>query len=186
MPDRDVLTADRVRELLDFDGTKLSLAAAPGRARPRFRPFGDQYRLTAYRHCRNYRPRAGLRIVTGRTEPGLLRRDQSNASSRGCGMKTLLLPDVIRDGLMSIFDSQTTNRLLSKPDLAQNIAIANGEARLRAVMTMRPLAAFAFSQRVVADVADADSFPMPLPGFDLDAELARIREMALDLVRDKQ
>jgi len=101
-------------------------------------------------------------------------------------MKTLLLPDVIRDGLMSIFDSQTTNRLLSKLDLAQNIAIANGEARLRAVMTMTPLAAFAFSQRVVANVADADSFPMPLPGFDLDAELARIREMALDLVRDKQ
>jgi hypothetical protein len=81
------------------------------------------------------------------------------------------LPDIIREGLLSIFDSWTADRLMTdRPELVETVAIAIGEARLRARMSLTPLAALAWSRLIAAEVADADSFGMPHPAFDLDAD----------------
>ena len=88
------------------------------------------------------------------------------------------LPAIIRDGLLATFDSRIAERLMSRPDLAETVAIAIGEARLRAGLSLTPRAAFAWGRLIAADLADTDGFAEPLPNFDLDAELRAIRDMA--------
>jgi len=77
-----------------------------------------------------------------------------------------------------LLDNRTVDLLTAKhPDLAQDVAIAIGEARLRAGMSMMPLAAFAANQ-----IAEPGAAVAPLPNYDLDAELRSIRETARELV----
>jgi hypothetical protein len=96
-----------------------------------------------------------------------------------------LAPELLRSWLLQVLDPQTVDRLISKrPDLAETAAVATGEARLRTGMSPRPLSAFGRGRpRLIdLDLADAGSFLVPLPNFDLDAELQRIRELARALV----
>jgi hypothetical protein len=90
--------------------------------------------------------------------------------------------DAIREWLLTTLDSQTVEALMCYPELAEDVAISLGQARLKAGMSQTPLSTYAFARLIAAGVADMYSFERPVPDFDLDAELTWIRELAQTLI----
>ena len=87
--------------------------------------------------------------------------------------------EITRDGLLSVLDTRAADELLTRrPYLAEDVAIAIGEARLRAGCTMTRLSMLALVELIEAGVAGAHSFDVPLSHYNLDAALQEIRDTA--------
>ena len=70
--------------------------------------------------------------------------------------------EITRDGLLSVLDTRAADELLThRPYLAEDVAIAIGEARLRAGCTMTRLSMLALVELIEAGVAGAHSFDVP-------------------------
>jgi hypothetical protein len=90
--------------------------------------------------------------------------------------------DEIREWLLTTLDSKIVEQLMCYPDLVENTAVSLGQARLKAGMSPTPLSNYAFARLIATGLADMHSFQSPVPDFDLDAEVAWIRDLAKQLI----